>query len=1516
MNKIKISLLVLIGILSVGSVANAAPNYGQPINKDHHKKRLSEGCSPATAAVDLDINNVRAHILNGGDMWWDLVGLAKYEVPKVTQEGQPRRTSLFAGSLWIGGYDGGNLKEAAMTYRQSGSDFFPGPLDTANGGTGSNECLQYDKIWKVNKTDIDNFRNGTAPATADMINWPAAPLTNSDNVHASKHTIPSLQIFAFAPFKDMDGDGQYSLNQFDAKNSDYPLFIAHTPGHDCEFLPDQNLWWVYNDNGNTHNETHALAIGLEVQVHAFAFITNDQLNSATFYAYTIINRGTYTLDSTFFGQWVDPDLGYAFDDYVAVDTNRSLGMDYNGENNDPGALGYGKNLPAVGVDFFLGPKADKSTWFTIDRNHDGKIDVLDNYLPMTNFVYYNNDFTRIGNPEQQDDYYYYLTSRWKDGAYIHNDGKNGTGGGPRTHFMFPGDPRNSDPSQWTEKNAGNPPGDRRFLQSAGPFKLEPGAVNYVTVGAVWAQSSRQSDNTDAITELLFADDLAQTLYDDCFQLRIGPEPPSVQVTELANKVVLSFTEANNAIANTEKKVLHFGKDTFNFEGYLVYQLASSSVSAGELGDISKARLVSNSDVKSNTIPTTIINYEFDPVLKTTTAKPKVDRENLGARHTYEITKDLFATGDDKLVNDKFYYYMVMAYAYNPHPNDKNTFFLGGRPATVNGVPQIVAVPHSSSPLFGGASLNADFGTQIPVRKIEGVGNGGNSIDLDPASISELFGNSKSTIDQPLYVKGAGPVSIKVYDPLLVQGGDYNLKIYDSVETVKTDSAFVTRNFYESNPASTRWIITKYNDGSKKDDTLAYSQDSISIFHDQVVSKLGLIVSIAQPLSGKFPLVTDTSSKIKYKIDPFKFSTEAPGAIYDSSVRETNGFIEATINFDDPSNYWLTGIHDGEQPGTANPINPFNWIRSGTHKDVTTAAATDPKYDDVEVAPDYTNLKKSFPSVYQEPHTQVLTEKKTETKNEYTVIAKTAVYVMHSQSAYTIFYKGNASGRSFDIDTTSLPAITIPIVRLFGSTRDTVYAKKTNVELSVLNAGDTLYIDTTFEITGTKKILTHTSYDNWADPRQVYEGVLNATVAPGGLVARSEYFKDKSGIYEFTLGPIPDVVDYANQRINMTNSVDLVFTADKSKWTKCIVIEEGETGTTKEIPNLNEGGANKFDIRKHDNPFVDGAKGPVYNPGANTGEKGYSWFPGYAINVETGERLNIMFGEDSHFPTENGNDMLWNPTNNFWQFGYVNPTGNPLDYQNEYLWGGKHWIYVMSSRNVLSNVGMTKAFRDKYPQFAKERGVAYDSCHTYFNMLNDPAFTHNTILQHVFGDVMWVVNPVLSGTGKLNSVQDGLIPTETKMRLRVVTPYASYANASGTPKNHDQPMYSFNTNSIAPTVSTELGKKALPEVNVVPNPYYAYSKYETSQLDNRVRITNLPAKCTINIYTVDGALVRKFNVAQPVGELRTTFLDWDLKNSANVPIASGVYLIHINAGELGEKVIKWFGVMRPIDLDTF
>ena len=88
-----------------------------------HTQAINNDCSGSSSQIDLNINNVRARILGGGSMWWDLSN-GRYIVPNVAP-GEKEVSSIFAAGLWIGGYDAANnLKLAAQTYRQNGNDFW------------------------------------------------------------------------------------------------------------------------------------------------------------------------------------------------------------------------------------------------------------------------------------------------------------------------------------------------------------------------------------------------------------------------------------------------------------------------------------------------------------------------------------------------------------------------------------------------------------------------------------------------------------------------------------------------------------------------------------------------------------------------------------------------------------------------------------------------------------------------------------------------------------------------------------------------------------------------------------------------------------------------------------------------------------------------------------------------------------------------------------------------------------------------------------------------------------------------------------------------------------------------------------------------------------------------------------------------------------------------------------------------------------------------------------------------
>jgi len=114
-----------------------------------------------------------------------------------------------------------------------------------------------------------------------------------------------------------------------------------------------------------------------------------------------------------------------------------------------------------------------------------------------------------------------------------------------------------------------------------------------------------------------------------------------------------------------------------------------------------------------------------------------------------------------------------------------------------------------------------------------------------------------------------------------------------------------------------------------------------------------------------------------------------------------------------------------------------------------------------------------------------------------------------------------------------------------------------------------------------------------------------------------------------------------------------------------------------------------------------------------------------------------------------------------------------------------------------------------------------------------------------------------------------------------------------------------------TNNPQAAKNALQLIRVVPNPYYAYSGYETDRLDTRVRITNLPPVCTISIFTVNGTLIRVIDKNTPL-----TYYDWNLQNQYNVPIASGMYIMNVSVPNVGQVTLKWFGVTRPTDLNSY
>ena len=103
----------------------------------------------------------------------------------------------------------------------------------------------------------------------------------------------------------------------------------------------------------------------------------------------------------------------------------------------------------------------------------------------------------------------------------------------------------------------------------------------------------------------------------------------------------------------------------------------------------------------------------------------------------------------------------------------------------------------------------------------------------------------------------------------------------------------------------------------------------------------------------------------------------------------------------------------------------------------------------------------------------------------------------------------------------------------------------------------------------------------------------------------------------------------------------------------------------------------------------------------------------------------------------------------------------------------------------------------------------------------------------------------------------------------------------------------------------LAAQELERIAVTPNPYVGASIFERrSQVEGRgerrIQFVNLPPRCTIRIFNVRGELVKVLehdSFASDGSEF------WDLRTGGGQDVAYGVYVYHVEAPGIGEKVGK-------------
>jgi len=94
------------------------------------------------------------------------------------------------------------------------------------------------------------------------------------------------------------------------------------------------------------------------------------------------------------------------------------------------------------------------------------------------------------------------------------------------------------------------------------------------------------------------------------------------------------------------------------------------------------------------------------------------------------------------------------------------------------------------------------------------------------------------------------------------------------------------------------------------------------------------------------------------------------------------------------------------------------------------------------------------------------------------------------------------------------------------------------------------------------------------------------------------------------------------------------------------------------------------------------------------------------------------------------------------------------------------------------------------------------------------------------------------------------------------------------------------------------KSNLDMISVFPNPYFGANALERDKYQKFVRFTNLPSKVTVRLYTIAGVFVNKLEKDD-----QSQWLDWNLLNIDNLPVATGIYIAHLDMPGVGEKIMK-------------
>jgi len=144
--------------------------------------------------------------------------------------------------------------------------------------------------------------------------------------------------------------------------------------------------------------------------------------------------------------------------------------------------------------------------------------------------------------------------------------------------------------------------------------------------------------------------------------------------------------------------------------------------------------------------------------------------------------------------------------------------------------------------------------------------------------------------------------------------------------------------------------------------------------------------------------------------------------------------------------------------------------------------------------------------------------------------------------------------------------------------------------------------------------------------------------------------------------------------------------------------------------------------------------------------------------------------------------------------------------------------------------------------------------------------------------------------------DGALPPEgTVLRIEAFKPLTDGDVFEGVP--------------TAATLNNELATSQIDDISVFPNPYFGANSLERDQYQRFVRFTNLPQETTIRLFNISGVLIQRIDKNN-----FDQYVDWDLRNTDGLPVASGIYIAYLEMPGVGTKIMKIAVIMEQQYID--